>query len=90
MTVLLITYDLEKPGQNYPEILKFIKSHGSWAKFSESSYAIKTQDTPDDTMKKLKPFLDKTSRIFVVTLTSPHAGFGADKVSGWLDDILPK
>jgi hypothetical protein len=41
MSVLLVTYDLNKPGQNYEELKKYIDKF-DWARLSESSYAIET------------------------------------------------
>lgn len=45
MSALLITYDLKKPGQDYSDFYKIIKSY-SWARLSESSYAIATTEIP--------------------------------------------
>lgn len=45
MAVLLVTYDLAKPGQNYEDLLEYLKGF-AWARLSESSYAIKTDLQP--------------------------------------------
>ena len=54
MAVLLVTYDLNRPGKDYPDLLKTIKEY-SWAKISESSYAINTTKSPIDVFNQLKP-----------------------------------
>ena len=59
MSVLLVTYDLNKPGQDYTDLLKVIKRH-SWAKLSESSYAVETDLTPHQLYSQLEPYLDSS------------------------------
>jgi hypothetical protein len=57
MAVLLVTYDLKKPGGDYSGLLAKLKSY-SWARLSESSYAIQTNDSPQSVFNVLKPFID--------------------------------
>lgn len=45
MAALLITYDLNSPGQKHAKVLEKIKSFEGWARLSESSYAINTSST---------------------------------------------
>ena len=42
MAALLVTYDLNSPGQRHADLLEFLKKTFAWAKLSESSYAIST------------------------------------------------
>jgi hypothetical protein len=88
MAVLLVTYDLNKPGQDYLDVLNVIKSF-SWARLSESSYVIATEFTPAAVMDKLRPFLDPSDNIYVITLKRPYAGFGPKAVNEWLEKFLP-
>lgn len=88
MSVLLVTYDLHQSYKDCQEIMKFIQAAAAWAKLSESSYAIKTQETPKSMMNYLQPLLHKTNRLFVVTLTYPYAGYGSESVNMWLKNNL--
>lgn len=88
MAVLLVTYDLKKPGQDYSDLLKKIKSH-SWARLSESSYAIKTEKSPEDIYNELKPYLDANDHIYIISLKKPYSGFGPKDVNEWLASNLP-
>lgn len=88
MAVLLVTYDLNKPGKDYNDLLKTIKAYG-WARLSESSYAIKTEQTPQQVFDILKPYLDQNDNLYVITLKKPYAGFGPTDVNDWLDSNLP-
>jgi hypothetical protein len=89
MPILLVTYDSNKPGQDCGKILEFIKSSGTWAKLSETSYAINTEETPDMVYKQLTPFLSDSSKLFVVNLTRPYAGIKGTGIAAWLEKSLP-
>ncbi len=88
MTVRLITYDLNKPGQNHKKVLDKIKAYGSWAKLSESSYAVETDQSPTDIYKAFKPLLDKNDDFLVITLTRPWNGQASKDVIDWLQHRL--
>lgn len=90
MSVLLITYEPNKPGQDCGKILEFIKSASASAKLSEFSYAVQSEETPQEIFQKLTPFLSEHSKLFVVNLTHPYAGVKASIVNTWLDKNLPK
>lgn len=88
MTTLLITYDLNKPGKDYNDLLKTIKSYSSWARLSESSYAIKTDHSPQQVFDTLKSFIDQNDNIYIITLKKPYTGFGPKDVNNWLENHL--
>ena len=88
MPALLVTYDLNSPGQKHAKVLDKIKSFGSWAMLSESSYAIGTSLTPQQVYNQFKTLLDTNDRIYIITLKQPCAGYGSNKVNNWLDNNL--
>jgi hypothetical protein len=91
MTVLLVTYDLKKPGQNYDEFYKVIKTH-PWAKLSESSYAIVTDEAPKVIYAKLYSHIDGGDQLFIMTLANSWWGRASDQtpeVMTWLKKYLP-
>ena len=88
MAVLLITYDLNRPGQNYQSVLNYIKSHGAWARLSESSYAVRTDASPDSVRDAIRGYMDSSDNVYVITLKRPYSGFGPSDVNKWLDDNL--
>lgn len=89
MSVYLITYDLNKEITR-PPIVKKIKELGtSWAKLSESSYAISYAGTPEQVYNALKPLLDSNDHIYIITLKRPYTGWGPATVNKWLEDNLP-
>lgn len=87
MSALLVTYDLRKPGQDYDDFLKEIKRH-SWARLSESSYAIDSGETPIDAFDRLSHYIDANDQLFVITLTNGWKGRGPQDVYDWLRQHL--
>jgi hypothetical protein len=87
MSVLLITYELNKSGKVYSDLLKIIKSY-PYAQLSESSYAILTDKTPATIYAELKPSLDKNDYIYIITLNRPYSGSGLTIVNEWLESSL--
>ncbi|PWK52837.1 hypothetical protein [Pleionea mediterranea] len=89
MAVLLVTYDLNKPGQKHLELLKKIKDFSSWACLSESSYAIKTNASASEVFDALRHYIDDSDTLYVINLKKPYSGFGPKDVNDWLDNNLP-
>lgn len=87
MSVLLVTYDLQKPGQDYSGFHDVIKKN-AWAKLSESSYAVDTTDSPQTLYNKLDPHMDTNDQVYVITLKSPYFGRGPETVNQWLSQRL--
>ena len=87
MSVLLVTYDLRKPGQDYSDVHGFIKKH-AWARLSESSYAIRTSMSPQQVYDALSKYLDANDTLLVITLTRPYYGQASKAVIDWLDECM--
>ena len=85
MTTRIITYDLKKEPtkHDYKGFYAYIEKH-SWARLSESSYAIKTDAAPDTIYNALKPHIDSNDWVLILTLTNPHAGQHSKEVIDWL------
>lgn len=83
--ILIITYDLSAPHQNYEGVLSEIKSYGTWAKISESSYLIKTLKTPEKVRDVLLEYIDEDDKLFVGTVNAPAAWYGlSESISNWI------
>lgn len=59
-------YDLRAPGGNYNQLYQAIKSYQTWAKITESSWAIVTDSTPVAIRDYLGSFMDKNDRLFII------------------------
>lgn len=87
MAVYVVTYDLNKETKR-PDILKDIKTK-SWAKLSESCYAIETDETPEQVYARLKKHLDNDDNLYVISMKRPYAGRGPKAVNEWLSENMP-
>ncbi|QUY51909.1 hypothetical protein [Psychrobacter pacificensis] len=88
MAALLVTYDLNSPGQKHAKVLEKIKSFGGWARLSESSYAITTSLTPSQVYSQFENLIDANDTIWIITLKKPYSGFGSKNIIDWLDNSL--
>lgn len=88
MSVLIVTYDLNTPGQKYKCIMEYF-SNVDWIRLSESCYAIETDLHPEVVFKELGACLDENDSLLVVTATKPFDGYGPKDAINWLDQHLP-
>jgi len=80
-----ITYDLNKPGQNYPGLHEAIKNLGSWAHVQESTWIVKTSLSAAQIRDRLAPQLDQRDTLLVTGLTGEWASWGlAKEFNDWL------
>jgi hypothetical protein len=86
MATYVVAYDLNKETTR-PKITAEIKKD-SWAKLSESSYAIDTSETPEGVYSRLKSMVDDNDNIYVITLSEPWTGYGPQAVIDWLTERL--
>ncbi|MGV3654318.1 MAG: hypothetical protein ACO1N5_08870 [Noviherbaspirillum sp.] len=85
MAVMLVTYDLYQPGQNYPRLIKAIQTY-PWARLSDTSYAIATSDSPAAVLEHLRPYVSDATNLYVLSLRKPYAGYGPEAVNDWLEE----
>lgn len=83
MAAFIIAYDLVKEVQR-PRITVEIHKNWDWAKLSESSYAITTNESANVVFERLQFMLDNDDRLYVVPIHGPGAGFGPTEVIDWL------
>lgn len=90
MAVLLITYDLNKENNYKGNYSNFYKIRDSYphVKLSESSYAIKTLETPNAIFNKLKASIDKDDALFIIPLSKPYSGYGLCTTNAWLNSNM--
>lgn len=86
MAVFLVTYDLNKETVR-PKIVDEVKKT-AWARLSESSYAISTEESAGQVYDRFKKHLDANDNLYIITLKRPYQGFGPPKVNDWLEERL--
>lgn len=88
-TAYLISYDLNKPGQNYDGLYQAIKgaSTGVWWHYLDSTWIIKSNSfSADDVFEKLSPYLDKNDRCIVVEIKNNKQGWLTKDAWAYLEE----
>lgn len=83
MRSLLVAYDLNNEVRRPPIVDEIRKSPG-YARLSESSYIISTDETVQQVYDRFNPLIDKDDDFFVVTVTRPWIGYSFRNVMDWL------
>jgi hypothetical protein len=79
MGCLLVTYDLNKPGQNYKDLHEAIKGLGSaWWHYLDSTWLVRTALSANQASDKLLPVIDKSDSLLVLNVSG-------DAYAGWLE-----
>ena len=65
-----ISYDLHRPGQDYPELIDAIKACPQWAKINDSHWIVRTSDSDSTIFTNLQKCIDANDQIFVCTIMS--------------------
>jgi hypothetical protein len=82
--ILLISYDLNRPGQNYSALHEEIKQAGTWWHHLESTWLIETNQTPNQWYDRLAKHLDATDNILIIEVTRNYYGWLPQKAWDWL------
>lgn len=76
--VYMITYDLNKEGQDYENVIQAIKdaSTGVWCSYWKSSFLIKSNlKTADEVSNKITPYLDNNDTLLVIEVKNNKQGW---------------
>lgn len=89
--VYMITYDLNREGQDYENVIKAIKdaSTGVWCSFWKSSYLIKSNlKTANAVFDKIKPYLDGNDSVLVIEVANNKQGWLSKKQWEYIDNSI--
>jgi CRISPR/Cas system-associated endoribonuclease Cas2 len=80
MKAYLISYDLDKPGQDYSNLIAKIEGLGG-VKILYSEWVLKSESSAKDLRDYLKRFIDSNDKLLVVALTG-EAAWSSLMISG--------
>ena len=83
MAVLIINYDLKKPGRDYNPLYDAIKTY-TWCHILDSCWLVDTAKTTAQVRDHLKTKVDTNDEIFVARLRQDWATTFSDKATEWL------
>ncbi len=85
--VYLITYDLNKEGQNYDKLYEAIKSLGNWCHYLDSTWLVETSYSANQISEKLrKEGIDNNDSLLVFRLLKDYAGWLSEEAWQWIRD----
>jgi hypothetical protein len=90
MRTLLVGYDLNKPGQAYPQLWNKLESYPGYWHHLDSTWLIRAELTAVELRDELKQFLDISDELLVIDVTSKAAawlGFN-QRGSDWIHKNL--
>ncbi len=85
MAVLLVSYDLNRPGQNYPDLIKTIERY-THCKALKSMYFIDTAEDVTVVRDKLMKLIDGGDQLYVMRLRKHWAATRKDQCTNWLQN----
>lgn len=65
MNNLLIAYDLNDPGQNYPAVAASIRSLGGWYKLQYSLFYVQSELTMEQAYNRIRLVMDANDKLMV-------------------------
>jgi hypothetical protein len=86
----VISYDLHRPGQNYDDLIEYLKSLPNWWHCLESFWIVKSEQSASNLRDNIKRFVDPNDEVLVMKVTThAWASFGlSDRCNDWLRDNL--
>ncbi len=75
--MILVTYDLNSPGQKYQRLIQTIKSTGDWCHCLESTWLLRTSLTAEQVATRLRQQMDGNDKLLVTAFNPYNSG-------GWL------
>jgi hypothetical protein len=89
MKSYFIGYDLNRPGQNYPELFAAIRAMGGWWHYLDSTWLVRTTLTAQAVRDRLSPHIDRNDELLVAELSGAAAWVGFNEhASTTLKEIL--
>ncbi len=67
--ILLVTYDLKKPGKDYTALYNLLKTAPSWWHYLESTWLVSTNDSANAWADRIRTVIDQNDRFLVVEIT---------------------
>lgn len=89
--VYFITYDLNKSGQDYDNVISSIKnaSNGIWCTYWKSSYLIQSGLTSaNDVFNCIKPYIDDNDRVLVIEVKNNKQGWLTEEQWNYINNSI--
>lgn len=85
MHVLLITYDLKRPVQNYDRLFAAIKALGAWWHYLDSAWLVATTLSVEQASNRIRSEVDTNDRVLVMKVCRPADGWLTQEAWNWIN-----
>ena len=86
MPVYTVSYDLNRPGQNYTDLIAELESSPGWWHFLKSSWLISTNETPDQLWNRISRHVDKSDFVLIMEVTNRKSGWLPQDAWDWINN----
>ncbi|HEY1810990.1 MAG TPA: hypothetical protein VGG74_01450 [Kofleriaceae bacterium] len=85
MSVLLVAFELARPGRNSDAVIARIKEYGHWARVNASTYLVCTDRTSIQVRDWVLQAMTNKDKVYVTVVAHEAAWFGhPDLFSNWV------
>jgi hypothetical protein len=84
--VYLITYDLNKTGQNYNGLYEAIKKLGSWWHYLDSNWLVETDFNAAQISNLLNAQIDQNDSLLVIRVLKDYNGWLTQDAWDWINN----
>lgn len=89
MAAILVTYDLNKLGQDYAALDEVLDSYPTHWRFQRSAWIIDTDETEFDVASKLAALMDSNDVLFVTRVAETASWWGYDEEGDrWFQSVI--
>lgn len=85
-----ISYDLNRPGQKYADLIEAIKVSGAWWHYLQSTWLVDTNLTAQQLFNRLRPHIDDNDIVLIIGVTRDYSGWLPEKAWNWLKERMAK
>lgn len=88
MSLYLVTYALNRPGQDYQTVAELTKGLGTCYRFSDSVYLVKSVLDFQDFSQSATRYADPSDRIIIAKVDGKINGLLSDEQWDWINSNL--
>jgi len=84
MAVFVVSYDLNKAGQDYKGLYEELKRSTNWWHYLDSTWLIYTSESANGLFQRIKKHIDNNDSVFIVEVNNNYSGRLSEKAWEWI------
>ncbi|SEK17584.1 hypothetical protein [Parapedobacter koreensis] len=88
MAVYIVSYDLNKGGQDYEGLYKELKNSPSWWHYLDSTWLISTSETAEQLYARIGKHIDKNDYALTIEVRRNYEGWLPKKAWEWIREHI--